>query len=106
MIQWLPSKNENGASYYFFLIVGFNKKRKCGAPQVLQPAKSALSDGGLSVHVTYLYAGSCVFSAQAAGQSPAAGGDVGHLGNGLHLLWTAYTNLQRTHDKVTCILFM
>lgn len=35
-----------------------------------------------------------MLAAQAAGQSPAAGGDVGHLGNGLHLLWTAYTHLK------------
>lgn len=36
-----------------------------------------------------------MLSTQAAGQSPAAGGDMGHLGNGLHLLWTAYTHLRR-----------
>lgn len=48
---------------------------------------------------TYLDAGSCVFSTKAAGQSPAAGGDVGHLGNGLHLLWTAYTHLKEAPGK-------
>lgn len=52
------------------------------------------------VCLAYLYAGSRVFSTQAAGQSPAAGGDVGHLGNGLHLLWTAYTHLQRKQQTV------
>lgn len=56
---------------------------------------------GISTYVMYLYAGSCVFSAQAAGQSPAASGDVGHLGNGLHLLRTAYTHLEGTHNKET-----
>lgn len=35
-----------------------------------------------------------MFSTQAAGQSPAAGRDVGHLGDGLHLLRTAYAHLQ------------
>lgn len=42
----------------------------------------------------YLYAGSRVLSAQAAGQSPAAGGDVRHFGNGLHLLRAADTHLE------------
>ncbi len=52
----------------------------------------------IRVYLAYLYAGSRVLSTQAAGQSPAAGGDVGHLGNGLHLLWTAYTHLQGTQQ--------
>lgn len=50
----------------------------------------------LGVFMPYLYARARVLSTQAAGQSPAAGGDVGHLGNGLHLLWAAYTHLQGT----------
>lgn len=48
---------------------------------------------------TDLYAGSRVLSTQAAGQGPATGRDVGHLGNGLHLLWAANTHLQETHTK-------
>lgn len=47
-----------------------------------------------SVASLYLYAGPRVFSTQAAGQSPAAGRDVGHLGDGLHLLRTADAHLQ------------
>lgn len=43
---------------------------------------------------SYLYAGSRVLSAQAAGQGPAAGGDVRHFGNGLHLLRAADTHLK------------
>lgn len=42
----------------------------------------------------YLYAGPSVLSTQAAGQSPAAGRDVGHLGDGLHLLRTADAHLR------------
>lgn len=45
-----------------------------------------------------------MFSTQAAGQRPSAGGDVGHLGDGLHLLRTAYTHLQETGECVTLIL--
>lgn len=72
-------------------------------PHALQKNASLLTDrcrGPVTrgVCLAYLYAGSRVFSTQAAGQSPAAGGDVGHLGNGLHLLWTAYTHLQGKHS--------
>lgn len=45
------------------------------------------------MYLTHLYAGARVLSAEAAGQSPAAGGDVGHLGDGLHLLRTADAHL-------------
>lgn len=41
-----------------------------------------------------------MFSAQAAGQSPAAGRDVGHLGDGLHLLRTADAHLQGAETAV------
>ena len=50
----------------------------------------------------HLYACACVFPTQAAGQGPATGGDVGHLGDGLHPLWAAYTHLEEgtTHEKL------
>ena len=49
----------------------------------------------------HLYACACVFSTQAAGQGPPAGGDEGHLGDGLHPLRAAYTHLEEgtTHVK-------
>lgn len=50
--------------------------------------------------VTYLYAGSRVLSAQAAGQGPAAGGDVRHFGNGLHLLRAADAHLKGGREGV------
>lgn len=51
----------------------------------------------------YLYAGSRVLSAQAAGQSPAAGGDVRHFGNGLHLLRAADTHLEGGKRQTVCV---
>lgn len=52
------------------------------------------SSGGLRRGCqSYLDARSRVLPAQAAGQSPAAGGDVRHFGNGLHLLRAADAHL-------------
>lgn len=58
-----------------------------------------------SVGLLYLYAGPRVFSTKAAGQSPAAGRDVGHLGDGLHLLRTANAHLQGAERSTLRVLF-
>lgn len=57
----------------------------------------------VDVSEPYLYAGSRVLSAQAAGQSPAAGGDVRHFGNGLHLLRAADTHLEAGKPQTICV---
>lgn len=53
----------------------------------------------------YLDAGARALLAEAAGQSPAAGWDVGDLGDGLHLLGAADADLGRTQGATSGLLF-
>ena len=50
--------------------------------------------------VRYLYAGPGLVLADAAEQGPAAAGDVGHVGDGLHLLWVPDAHLQHGHRRL------
>lgn len=52
----------------------------------------------------YLDAGARALLAQAAGQSPAAGWDMGDLGDGLHLLGAADADLGRTQGATSGLL--
>ena len=47
-----------------------------------------------SNHHTHLYTGSSLQFTEAADERPAGGGDVRHLGDGLHPLWTRDAHLE------------
>ena len=48
----------------------------------------------------YLYARPGFLLAQAADQSPSVAGDVGHVGDRLHLLWVPDAHLHGTFDML------
>lgn len=52
----------------------------------------------------YLYTRSCLLFAQAADQSPSVAGNLGHVGDRLHLLWIPDAHLRNEtgHMLVTC----